>query len=74
MPKIPRFTSKELIKLLQSNNFYIDHATGGHYVFYNNETKRRTIVPYHSKNLPIGTIKSILNSAGIEIKKDKKFF
>lgn len=67
MPKIPRFTSKELIKLLQSNKFYIDYVTGSHYVFYNDETKRRAVVPYHSKNLPVRTIKSILNSAGIEI-------
>jgi predicted RNA binding protein YcfA (HicA-like mRNA interferase family) len=69
MPKIPRFTSRELIKLLQSNNFYIDHTTGSHYIFYNNGTKKRVVIPYHSKNLPIGTIKSILNSSGIEIKK-----
>ena len=68
MPKIPRFTSRELIKLLQNNGFYIDHTSGSHYIFYNNETKRRVVVPYHSKSLPIGTIKSILTSAGIEIK------
>lgn len=71
MPKIPRFTSKELIKLLQDNSFYRDHTTGSHYVFYNDKTKRRAVVPYHSRTLPIGTIKTILSSAGIEINKDK---
>jgi len=70
MPKTPRFTSKELIKLLKDNNFYIDRTTGSHYVFYNNETKKRVVVPYHCRVLPIGTIKSILSSSGIEIKKD----
>jgi len=70
MPKIPRFTSKKLIKLLEDNNFYVDHISGSHYVFYNNETKRRAVVPFHSRTLPIGTIKSILNSSGIKIKKD----
>jgi mRNA interferase HicA len=70
MPKIPRFTAKELIKLLKANNFCIDHITGSHYIFYNNETKKRVVVPYHCRTLPIGTIKSILSSSGIEIKKD----
>jgi len=69
MSKIPRLTSRELMRLLKDAGFYIDHTTGSHYIFYNNETKRRVVVPYHSKVLPIGTIKSILNSAGVEIKK-----
>jgi predicted RNA binding protein YcfA (HicA-like mRNA interferase family) len=70
MPKIPRFTSKQLIKLLQDNNFHIDHITGSHYVFYDSKTKKRAVVPYHSRNLPIGTIRSILSSTGIEINKN----
>jgi len=67
MLKTPRLTSKEMIRLLEDNNFKLDHSSGSHYVFYNIETRRRVVVPYHAKDLPIGTIKSILNSAGIRI-------
>jgi len=67
MPKIPRLTPKEVIRLLENNGFKLDHVSGSHYVFYCLETKRRVIVPYHSKDLPIGTMKSILSSAGIKI-------
>ena len=67
MSKTPRLNSKEVIDLLKSNGFVLDHVTGSHYIFYNREWKKRVTVPYHSKDLPIGTLKSILREAGIKI-------
>lgn len=67
MPKTPRLNSKEAINLLKSNGFVLDHVTGSHYIFYNEQHKRRVTVPYHTKDLPIGTLKSILREAGIKI-------
>jgi len=67
MPKTPRLTSKQVIKILESNGFVLDHVSGSHYIFYRAVDKRRAVVPYHTKNLPIGTLKSILRSAEIEI-------
>lgn len=66
MPKTPRLTSKQVIKLLETNGFILDHVSGSHYVYYHPSSKRRAVVPYHTKNLPIGTLKSILRSAEIE--------
>jgi len=67
MPKTPRLTAKEVIKLLDSDGFILDHVTGSHYIFYHPIHKRRVTVPYHGKDLPIGTLKSILKEAGIQI-------
>ncbi len=67
MPKTPRLTSKQVIKILESNDFILDHVSGSHYVFYRASDKKRAVVPYHTKSLPIGTLKSILRSAEIEI-------
>ncbi|OGH71173.1 MAG: hypothetical protein A2921_03135 [Candidatus Magasanikbacteria bacterium RIFCSPLOWO2_01_FULL_43_20b] len=66
MPKTPRLTSKQVIKLLQENGFILDHVSGSHYVFYQPLPEKRAVVPYHSKNLPIGTLKAILRAAGLE--------
>jgi predicted RNA binding protein YcfA (HicA-like mRNA interferase family) len=66
MPKTPRLTSKQVIKLLEENGFVLDHVSGSHYVFYHPVSKRRAVVPYHAKNLPLGTLKSILRSVDIE--------
>ena len=66
MPKTPRLTSKQVIKLLEQSGFILDHVSGSHYVFYHPIFKRRVVVPYHTKNLPIGTLKSILRMAEID--------
>ncbi len=69
MPKIPVFTSKKLIRILKKLDFQLDHTTGSHFVFYHPGTKKRAVVPYRIKDLPKGTLMSILREAGIS-KKD----
>ena len=65
MPKLPILTSKKLIRILGKIGFQLDHKTGSHFIFYDLKTKRRAVVPYHSKDLPKGTVMSILKQAGI---------
>lgn len=65
MPKLPCLTSKKVLKLLRQNGFQLDHKTGSHFIFYHPETKKRATVPYHSKDLPKGTLLSILKQAGL---------
>lgn len=43
----------------------IEGYTGSHFIFYDEENKKRVTVPYHTKDLPKGTILSILKQAGI---------
>lgn len=66
MPKT--WTFKEIIRVLKTKGFELDHVTGSHYVFRHPITKRRAVVPYHSKDLPKGTFLSILKQAGISKK------
>jgi len=68
MPKLPGISSKKLIKILKSFGFQLDHSTGSHFIFYNPETKKRAVVPCHNRDLPKGTIMSILREAGINKK------
>jgi predicted RNA binding protein YcfA (HicA-like mRNA interferase family) len=49
---------------LRFHGFIEDHATGSHFVFYNSKTKRRATVPRHPKDLPKGTLFSIIREAG----------
>lgn len=65
MPKLFLVTSKRLIKILKKLGFKLDHSTGGHFIFYHSITKRRAVVPRHTKELPKGTLISILREAGI---------
>jgi len=66
MPKIPALTPDKVIKILLRNGFELDHQTGSHRVYYNSATKRRAVVPYHKKDIPKGTLLSILKQSGIK--------
>lgn len=59
---------KYLIKLLESNGFVFKRAKGSHQVFYNADSNKTAIVPYHGgKDLKKGTFLAILKQAGIDI-------
>jgi predicted RNA binding protein YcfA (HicA-like mRNA interferase family) len=65
MPKLPVITAKKLIKILEKLGFQLDHKTGSHFIFYNSINKRRAVVPFHARDLPRGTVMSILKQAGL---------
>lgn len=66
MPKFKSLTAKKIIKVLQKNGFTLDRSRGSHQIYYNKITKRIAVVPYHIKDLPIGTLLEILRQAGIK--------
>jgi predicted RNA binding protein YcfA (HicA-like mRNA interferase family) len=60
------FTPKEIIKLLQQHGFILDRTSGSHQIYMLPDRSKRVIVPMHNKDLPIGTMFSILKQAGID--------
>lgn len=67
MSKTPRLTPRKLIQLLKKHGFLLDHTTGSHYIFYHPLMGRRVTVPYHTKDIPIGTLHAILRQAEISL-------
>lgn len=57
--------AKELIKLLEQNGFELQRVKGSHHL-YKHPNGKRTIVPFHNKDLPIGTLNAILKQAGLK--------
>jgi predicted RNA binding protein YcfA (HicA-like mRNA interferase family) len=68
MPRLPALTPKKVITLLKQRGFLLDHTTGSHFIFYHPKTKRRVTVPFHNKDLPKGTLISILKQSGLDRK------
>ncbi len=65
MSKLPRdLKPKKVIKALEKADFIIDHVSGGHYILIKGSL--RVTVPHH-KFVKIGTLKSILNQAGLMV-------
>ena len=58
-------TPKKLLKILLKAGFKIDHITGSHYILYNPVSKKRVTLPFHTKDLPKGTLHSIIKSTGL---------
>ena len=59
-------TPKDLEKILIKNGFVFQRQKGSHRIFYNEETKRRVVVPMHAKDLKLGTEQKILKDTGLK--------
>ena len=68
MPKIPSLTPKAVMKILEKDGFELDHSSGSHLIYYHPEKRKRVTVPFHRRDIPKGTLLSILKQAGIDIK------
>lgn len=66
MPRLPVFTPRTIIKVLEAHGFILDRVKGSHHIYINLATGRRAVVPMHKHDLPLGTALSILKQAGIE--------
>jgi predicted RNA binding protein YcfA (HicA-like mRNA interferase family) len=64
MPKLPATKPRQVIRFLEQNGFALDHTSGSHCVFYNSTTRRRAVIPSHNRDLPKGTLMSLLREAG----------
>lgn len=59
-------TPKNMVKLLKKNGFFELRQDGSHLVMYNENTKKKTVVPMHNKDLAKGTEQAILKQAGLK--------
>ena len=66
MSSLPAYTSKKLVNLLRKKGFIFDRASGSHQIYMLPDRSKRVIVPMHNKDLPKGTLISILKQAGID--------
>ena len=64
MPKLPAVRPRQIIRFLKGNGFILDHTSGSHFIFYNPVSRRRAVVPSHSRDIPKGTLMSLLPEAG----------
>lgn len=63
MTRLPTLKPRQVIRFLEANGFLLDHTSGSHFVFYHPEFRRRA-VPQHNRDLPKGTLISLLREAG----------
>ena len=64
MPKIPAFTDKEIINLIEKAGFFFVRQKGSHKVFRKDD--KLVVVPCHNRPLKRGLIFRILKDADID--------
>jgi len=57
--------SAKLIRMLEVDGWILVRVTGSHHHFKHGAKQGLVTVPHPKKDLPIGTVKSILKSAGL---------
>ncbi|MFC1612989.1 type II toxin-antitoxin system HicA family toxin [Patescibacteria group bacterium] len=67
MPKLPSVKPAQMIKALKRAGFYVDHISGSHYILYKDDQSPPIVVPFHKKDLKIGTLSGILKQAKISV-------
>jgi predicted RNA binding protein YcfA (HicA-like mRNA interferase family) len=74
VPKLPRIPASEVIRALERLGFVQARQRGSHIVLKkqiidenHNVTEIGCVVPVHKKTVAIGTLKSILNQAGVSV-------
>jgi len=67
--RLPSFTPAEVIRKLRRAGFTFDrHAKGSHEIWYHPLTRRRTVIPNHpGRDLPKGTLRAIVEQAGLSV-------
>ena len=65
------FKSREVLQKLQRAGFDIRRQSGSHIVLRHSDG-RQTYVPFHTKDVPEGTLRSILKQACLTIEEFRK--
>jgi predicted RNA binding protein YcfA (HicA-like mRNA interferase family) len=61
------YSSREILKILKANGWYIVDVTGSHHQLKHHVIPGKVTVPHPKKDIPLKTAKSILTQAGLKL-------
>lgn len=67
MPKLAPLKPREVEAILIKNGFIVNISKGSHKQYFHQKTKAHVTVPFHSKDIPIGTLRSIVRQSQLSI-------
>lgn len=72
MPKLVPLKPKEVEKILLKNGFILNVSKSSHRQYFNPKTKAHITVSFHSKDIPKGTLRSIIRQSLLPIELFRK--
>lgn len=67
MPKLAPLKPREVEKILFRNGFTVNISKSSHKQYFNQKTRAHVTVPFHAKDIPIGTLRSIVRQSQLSI-------
>lgn len=67
MPKLSPLKPREVERILLAHGFTVNLSKSSHRQYFNPLTKAHTTVPFHSKEIPIGTLRSIIRQSQLSL-------
>ena len=61
-PALPVLRPKRIVRALERAGFYVHHSSGSHVQMKHRDKPE---LPYHSVDVPIGTLNSIIRQTGL---------
>ena len=59
-------TSKELLKILRKNGWYVERVHGSHHILKHDKIMQIIVLPLHNTDMKPGILNSILRDAGLK--------
>ena len=73
MAKLPVVSSDTAIRAFQRAGYWVDHRTGSHVILRHPGSNRRLLSVPNRKELPKGTLRGLIRSAGLTIEEFREF-
>jgi predicted RNA binding protein YcfA (HicA-like mRNA interferase family) len=67
MPRLPACKPADVIRALGRAGFVLDHSTGSHRFFRHPTRAGLVVVAFHRKDLKRGTLRGIIEQAGLSV-------
>ncbi|NDK09168.1 addiction module toxin, HicA family [Candidatus Gracilibacteria bacterium] len=67
MPRLAPLKPREVEAILIKNGFIVNVSKSSHKQYFNSKTKAHTTVPFHSRDLAPGTLRSIIRQSQLSI-------
>ena len=68
-PALPTVTARQLTRALERAGFAFSRQRGSHQIYRHVETGKRVSVPFHTGDVPKGTLRQILRDAELSIER-----
>lgn len=72
MTRLAPLKPREIEHILLAHGFILNVQKGSHRQYYHPKTKAHVTVPFHSKDIPIGTLRSIVRQSQLSVDQFKR--